>query len=410
MKVRINILTCLFFLVCSYSFGQIEEYNFKRELRGISNQWHTITLPDEVFGKVSQDLNDIRIFGVTEKKDTIEAPYLLRIANKESVSSNEVVFKTLNTSYNDNGYYFTFEIPTSEPVNRIKLDFSQKNFDWRIKLEGSQNQKDWYTITDNYRVLSIKNNRTDFQFTELTFPSSKYRYFRVLIKSKEKPYLSVASITQNEIKEGTFRNYKIKNFDIKENRKSKQTEIDVELKMPVPISHLKIVVSDTFDYYRPITIKYLSDSVKTEKGWLYNYRTLTSGTLNSIEKSGFNFKSTTIQKLKIVIHNGANQPLEIDEIQVKGYLHELVARFTEKATYFLTYGNQSVSKPNYDINHFANKIPNSLTKLELGEELILDKEETIVAEPLFKNKAWLWAVMSFIILLLGWFSLKMIRK
>jgi hypothetical protein len=29
--------------------------------------------------------------------------------------------------------------------------------------------------------------------------------------------------------------------------------------------------------------------------------------------------------------------------------------------------------------------------------------------PLFKNKAWLWAIMIIIILILGWFSVRMLK-
>lgn len=409
MKTIIKILSILFILHCSFSYGQIEQYNFKRELKGISEQWHKIILPDEVYGKVSQELTDIRIFGITAGNDTVEAPYLLRLAT-EKISSKEVAFKTLNASHNDKGHYFTFEIPTTEPINQIKLDFKQKNFDWHIKLEGSQNQGDWFTVIENYRILSIKNEITDFQFTKLSFPSSKYRYFRMLIDSKEKPELSAASIAQHKITDGTFRNYTLRKFDIKENKETKQTEIDIELQMPVPVSHLKVDIKDTFDYYRPFTIKYLTDSIKTEQGWKYNYNTLTSGTLNSIEKNEFKFSSTTVQRLKIFIHNQDNQPLTIDTLQVKGYVHELLARFTEEATYFLTYGNKAAARPHYDIDRFTDKVSVTLTALDLGNELTIEKEEVPVTDPLFKNKTWLWTIMTVIILLLGWFSVKMIRK
>lgn len=409
MKLRIRLLICLLFIVCSISYGQIEKYSYQRELKGISAQWHKIILPNELFGKISQDLSDVRIFGITTENDTIEAPYLLQLAT-EKTSSKQVAFEIRNTSYNDKGYYFTFEIPSTEPINQIKLNFSQKNFDWLIQLEGSQNQLDWYTVVDNYRILSIENELTDFQFTKLKFPSSKYRYFRIHIDSKEKPELTLASIAQMETTDGKFRNYTNKKFDINENRETKQTEIDIELKLPVPISNLKIDVKDSFDYYRPVSIKHLADSIKTEKGWKYNYNTLTSGTLNSIEKNEFKFVSTTVQKLKIYIHNQDNQPLTIDTIQVKGYEHELIARFTEQADYFFTYGNKLAAKPHYDINRFTDKIPINLSALDMGKELIIDKEETLSIEPLFENKTWLWIIMCLIMVLLGWFSVKMIRK
>ena len=409
MRLRIKITVFLFLLAFSYSHGQMQEYSNKRELKGINKQWHKIVLPNDIFEKVSPDLSDIRIFGITASNDTIEAPYLLRTMT-DKLSSKEAVFKTLNTSHNDKDSFFTFEIPSIETINQIKLEFEQQNFDWQLKLEGSQNQQEWFTIIGDYRILSIKNELTDFQFTKLNFPNSKYRFFRLLIDSKEKPDLESVSITQQTITEGVFRDYPLNKTVTQENKQTKQTIIDIELQSPVPVSYIKINAINSFDYYRPFTIKYLSDSIKTEQGWKYNYRTLTSGILNSFEKNEFKTNSLTIQKLKIIIHNQDNQPLTLDKIQIKGYVHELVARFTEPAVYFLTYGKNKAVKAHYDIDRFADKIPKTMTVVELGNELTIEKEEVTVTDPLFKNKNWLWTIMTLIILLLGWFTVKMIRK
>lgn len=410
MKHPISISCLLVFLgVCSFSYGQLDEYNYKREVDGISDPWHKIILPNELFGKTSQDLRDIRVFGITEKNDTIEAPYLLRLTT-DKISRKDVAFTLINTSSNEKGYYFTLEIPDKEPINQMELDFGQENFDWRITLEGSQDQREWFRVIENYRILSIKNDQTDFQFTKVTFPSSKYRFFRLLVKSSEKPQLRVASIVQKEVTTGSFRKHKVQKINIKENKQSKVTELDIDLQMPVRASLIEIAVSDTFDYYRPVRLKYLADSFKTEQGWKYNYNTLLKGTLNSMEENEFHFSNTTVQKLKLFIDNQDNQALAIEAIKVKGYEHELITRFTEQADYFLAYGNKNARRANYDIVRFADNIPDELREVELGEELRIEKEEPPVKEPLFKNKIWLWIIMTVIIILLGWFSIKMIRK
>ena len=41
---------------------------------------------------------------------------------------------------------------------------------------------------------------------------------------------------------------------------------------------------------------------------------------------------------------------------------------------------------------------------------MIEKEEVKEVTPLFEDKAWLWVIMIVIIALLGWFSLKMIKK
>ena len=407
LKNNISILILLFF--CSFSYGQINQYNYKRELQGITTQWHKIILPEEIFGKVSPNLFDIRIYGITASNDTIEASYMLQL-KKEKIVDTDVNFKLLNSSYNENGYYFTLEVPTESAINELKLDFTQQNFDWKINLEGSQNQQEWFTIVKDYRILSIKNSETNFQFTKVIVPTSKYRFFRLLIKSDEKPGLSIAKIAHSETTNGNFNKYTIENIKTVQQKEQQLTQLEIDLKSPVPVSSIKINVKDNFDFYRPITIEYLADSIKTEKGWKYQYEFLTLGTINSIEKNEFRFESTILQKLKISIYNHDNKPLTIDTITANGYVHELIVRFTEPATYFLTYGNKNALKPSYDIERFTLKIPNNLIPLNLGKEQTIDKKEVFEKEPLFKNKNWLWAVMVVIILVLGWFSVKMIKS
>ena len=409
MRLSIKILAVLLLLSCAHAHGQMKDYSFKRELKGVSEQWHRIVLPDDIFGNVSPSLYDIRVFGITASQDTVEAPYLLRLATDQT-SETQIAFKTLNVSHDEKGHYFTFEIPTAAPVNQIKLDFKQQNFDWKVRLEGSQDQNEWFTIADDYRIVSIKNNLTDYQFTKLAFPQSKYRFYRLLIQSEKQPKLMAAHVTKHESTEGTYRNYPVRTFDVKENTKTKQTEIDIALAWPVPVSRLKILVSDTFDYYRPVTIQYLADSFQTAKGWKYHYGTLATGILNSIDEDAFKLNSTITERLRILIHNQDNAPLTIDTVRVKGYAHELVVRYTQEATYYLAYGKKNAAKPHYDIDHFADKIPTALTAIALGEEQVIEKENERTTTPLFQNKAWLWAAMAIIILILGWFSVKMMKS
>ena len=69
-----------------------------------------------------------------------------------------------------------------------------------------------------------------------------------------------------------------------------------------------------------------------------------------------------------------------------------------------------ISKPNYDILEFHERIPENIAELKLGDEKqILKDTNTGRKTPLFQRKVWLWAIMAVIILVLGWFSLKMIR-
>lgn len=407
--IILSLTNLLLVIQGTFVYGQKAHYSYKRELKGVSDQWHRIVLPDDVFGKISVDFTDIRIFGIKPNQDTIEVPYLLRVAN-EQIISKDIPFKVTNTSHNANGYYFTFEVPANELINQVNLSFNQENFDWRIKLEGSQDQKDWFTILEDYRILSIRNEETDYQFTKLVFPESKYHYLRLAMDSSVKPELSSARLERQEVSKGRFQSFTIRKMEVRESKETKQTEVEITLPMPVPVSYVKIGVAESFDYYRMLTVKYLADSIRTEKGWRYNYITATSGTLNSVEPNEFVFKSITTQKLKVLIDNQDNEPLTIDTFQVMGPEHELMARFTESADFYLVYGNNNAVRPNYDIERFASRIPSTIKEVTLGEETIQEKAKESGVEPLFMNKVWLWVVMGIIMVVIGGFSFKMMRS
>ena len=406
MKYKIALL---FLCLYSFSIAQVTGYGYKRALTGITDKWHCINLPDDIFRKVQQELSDIRIIGVSKSNDTIEVPYMLRVST-DKVTPKELTFSLINQSKNTGGYYYTLELNKENSINEIHPDFKQDNFDWKVKVEGSQNQKEWYSIIDNYRILSIKNSLTDYKFTTINFPTAKFRFFRLHVKSNNDPELLSTKIQLNDSISGMYRNYLVNAISTHNDKTGKQTIIEVKLKNAVPVSFLKIAVINTNDYYRPVTIQYLTDSTKSPKGWIYNFNTLAVGTLNSLEKNEFKFNSTTLQRLKILIDNQDNAALAIQSVSVKGFEHQLIARFDTGGTYYLIYGNKNAVKPNYEIEHFSDKIPENLGALEIGNEQVIKNEVDVNSQAPFQNKLWLWVIMGLIILILGWFSLKMIEK
>lgn len=405
-KTRFNLLILLLFT--TLSFAQLDTYNYKMEIKGISEQWHSLIIPNDVFAVASNSLDDIRIYGI-DMNDTIEAPFFINVPSDKKIS-NAIAYKILNESKLQNKYFFTFEIPKEESINEIKLDFNNKNFDWKVVLQASQDQSEWFTVLEDYRILSIINEQTDYTFSQLNIPPSKYRYYRISILSEVKPELGMVSIVMEEKSAIRYQDFKDFSMNTTEEKENQTTDILIDLDQRRPISFLKLNVADTYDYYRPISIEYASDSVKSEKGWRYRYHTLSHGTLNSIEKNEFTFPSTLAKKLKITIQNHDNQPLEISGAKVQGKEHKIVARFNKKGAYYLTYGKEYARKPNYDIKKSVSKIPKTLTNLSLGNELRIPKKVKEAKRPIFENKLWLWGIMGLIILVLGFFTLKMMSK
>jgi hypothetical protein len=206
-----------------------------------------------------------------------------------------------------------------------------------------------------------------------------------------------------------LKQYDLENQSIINDKINKKTIIDVTIKNYSPVSNVAVFVKDRTDYYRPFTVKYLSDSVHFEKGWKYKFALLTSGMLNSMEKNTFECTPAVFKKMSIVIENNDNQPLKIDSVLVYGPIYSLIARFDRQdIPYYLYYGNQSIGSPQYDITFF--KTPQSITPVTPDTEEILLSDKSSGVTPLFQNKIWLWAILLLVILLLGWFGFKMISN
>ncbi|CAZ97108.1 MULTISPECIES: DUF3999 family protein [Zobellia] len=406
MKVKMKLLVfigCWF--GCSFAFGQLPKYEHRQELKNITEQWHKISLPLSVLDRSNPDLSDIRIYGLTEN-DTLEAPYVLNIGSGKH-TKQKVDFNLLNTVSNANGFYYTYEIPTTESINELELEFDTDNFNWMVDLEGSQNQNDWFRILEDYRILSIKTGQTDYQHTTLTFPSSQYKYYRLLIKSHKSPKLTRTKLNLDSSLKAIYDSYPVTFMNI--DQKDKKTIIDIDLNQSLPLSFLRLNLKETVDYYRPVTVKYVQDSIQTEKGLKYRYKELYRGTLTSIDTTGFKFNSTKAQKLRVIIENNDNRPLQVEGANIKGYRHELIARFDDKAKYYLAYGNKKARAPKYDIINIASQIPDDAPLLALGKVEHTPKAKK-TNRALLENKLWLWMVMGFVIVVLGWFTLRMMAK
>lgn len=408
LKLKINLFTLLL-LCATIANAQTNTYKFKRSITGVNSVWHKMALPNDLYKKANAGFEDLRIFGINGK-DTLEVPYLLK-QRADKVTTNDIAFKQINQSTNPNGYYYTFQSPGINLINQINLAFKQENFDWKVNLEGSNDNKEWFSLLTDYRILSIKNNDTDYHFTKLNFPDSKYQYFRIAVKSPVQPELLEAKISKTDTVKGTYQEVKYQSFDLKNDVSKKETIINVTLANPVPLSNLRLNAQSDFDFYRSIKIEYATDGFKTDKGIQYNYANLYEGTISSLEEPAFNFANTITSRLKITIQNNDNKPLRLNILQLKGNIYEIIARFDEpKDEYALYYGNEKATGPLYEIEKFESKIPNNLTSVNIGTEQRNPAYSIKTEKPLFENKAWLWVLMAVIIALLGWFSFKMLRN
>src|SRR5215217_5081130 len=384
MNLKLKNKLFLSMTLCAFiAHAQTDQHKFRRPLSDVREKWHKLQIPSDLYKNGVTGFEDIRILGIKEK-DTIEVPYLVK-SRTDQINNTEVNFKLINQSANNDGYYYTFQSPGGlNTINEIDLKFKQDNFDWTARLQGSNDNKEWFSILKDYRILSIKNNNTDYQFSKLNFPNSKYVYFRLNLKSPVQPQLISANISETDTIKGVYQEIKYNSYRSRNDASAKESIIDIGFQEPFPVSYLKVNVQSAYDFYRSMKIEYVTDSFSTDKGMQYNYSPLYQGTITSLQKSVFQFNNTITARLRITIQNNNNMPLAITSVEVKGNIYEIIARFDKPGyTYALYYGSKSAYAPDYEIKNFEDQIPAQLKPIKIGMEENNPSYALKISRPLF---------------------------
>lgn len=394
-------------------------YSYKRkiEFQNTPLKWKSVTIPNELYDKTKSDLSDIRIFNFVGK-DTIEVPFVISINDYNP--NDPIKPKIINQTKTDSGFYFTLENTNQvSNISEIKLQFANENFDWKLDLQGSNNQNEWFTILEDYRILAIKNPQTDYRFENLSFQNTKYKYYRIFVKTQDELVLKSAFLNAPIKGVPDLKTHKITDFLIESNKKNKNTIIEFSTKTKLPVHSINIKVNEKNSFYRNFNVEFLVDSIQTEKGWKKHYQHLFSGRLSSSETAltKEDFPPLTLnnqivaQSYRITIENQDNAPLNIQYIELQSLIHSIYFEATQTSDYFVFYGNKDSKAPKYDLEKFYDKIINEpKAEATLSNEILIPKKEEIKSKPLFESNYWLWGIMILIIVILGYFSIKMLSK
>jgi Protein of unknown function (DUF3999) len=388
-------------------YGQRQDYQYKRKIQAVENSgWYGIHLPADIFEHVTEDFSDLRIMKISGS-DTTEIPYLLKV--REAISTTKTInFKEVNKSKRDGKTYVTFQVPDGRTVNHAVFNFEEDNYDASVTIEGSQDQKQWFTITEKQRVVSLQKAGIEFASRDISFPPTNYQFLRATIQGTPVTFVS-ASFEEAVVKNGVVHAVDLK-WKTTEKKSDKQTIIDLTFTNVEPADQLSIVVDQATDYYRTYSMEVLTDSFKTEKGYRRNYTTLQSGYLTSIRKNDLVFPLTKTKQLRLTIFNADNAPLKIKTITASRPAIAIVGDFSGSNDYHLFYGNTALAAPSYDLVHFQDKVPDLLVLLSLGKEIPIDDNKATPQTPLFENPVWIWSIIGLMMLVLGFFTLRMIRS
>jgi hypothetical protein len=369
--------------------------------------YHRILLSPEITSKLNAQFFDIRLY---DSKKT-EIPYVLHKEQRRNEQDLFVEYPVLEKRHFRNPDYSRLVIhnPDKNKINNIVLRIKNADVRKRLKLNASNDRKNWYVLKDNYYYNSIVNNESTSEIRVLDFPLSDYEYYELLI---EDYFDNPINILQAGYYNRVVENGKYTKLD---NIKYLTKEIHKETIIAIPtngnyIDEISFDI-DSPKYYLRESEVYVPYAGTGRNKAVSSQKTISTFNLISNSRNTILLDNLKEDTLYIRIKNNDDAPLKIRNIHFYQLNKYLTAELNSGQRYDLLYSDTNATKPNYDLKYFADSITNSLKILGTHSPEKISKTDTAKNESGFSlEKYWLWIVIVGIAALLLYMSMNMVKE
>ncbi|MCU0419534.1 MAG: DUF3999 family protein [Cyclobacteriaceae bacterium] len=365
--------------------------------------WYAISLVPDMLAHLPADFSDLRIR--LSDRDSTDIPYLIKV-DDDAPATDYVTLRPVNISRKNGVLFFTVKLARDQPVNRAFLSFDEENWDARVTVEGSHDEKDWFQLTRDKRILSISEQAISYRSTQVEWPWSRFDYLRFAIAADKPLTLKEVSFVWQEKNRGHYTNFTAP-IALKTNQK--QSVAKINLGAPSLVSKFAIAAPPGQKFYRTYRLERVTDSSQTEQGWIYYTEPLHTGVMTSYQTDTVHLAPTLCHMLQLTVYNDDNPPLAVRSVTFWSPRVRAIA-YLPPGDYRIMYGNRSLRAPQYDVSHFERELPADIPVLQAGPAEELKKEQQQAARPWFQNPRWLWGILLAVATLLGYFTVRLLRK
>ena len=384
-----------------------------------------LTLTPEIYNAARPDLADIRLVDA----DTEQVPYVLA-RPKDITQSVKYSPAIINRSTNeDKAAMVTLDFGKQVVKNRIEVQTGGNNFRRAVRVEGSNDNIEFFTVVDTAYVFAITPRR---RFSRIDLPANDYRYLRISVapmaEETESPIIDNVQASKYESKLAKRQPVKMSQLEHSEDEKSKSSIYIYDLAYrQLPITEIELEVADDA-FYRYVTLEGRDTTTrkvpiasednrqrfrKVEVEW----KRIISGTIyrypdasgKKCEKLTLSISTgTRVYKfLRLIISNYDDRPLTLSLTSAKMIAHNIVFESQDNFAPLLYVGSQSAGMPHYDLSRLLTRPLQVQAKVaNLGD--ITDNPLFGQAEPkplawTEKHKVLLWIIMGAVVAVLGAF-------
>ncbi|MEP7376664.1 MAG: hypothetical protein ABI675_24920 [Chitinophagaceae bacterium] len=393
-KKKTNILLTAFLFLSLHSISQ---FHYAALLDTVKTTgFYNIPITPELSSYLKTDLSDLRI--IDGKKQPVAfisdipsarkaiLPVLLHqeIIKKETIDS-----KTILEIAN----------PGKSELSNFIIELKSAAAERIASLSGSDDKVNWFAILDSLLLHKSGEYNNTSHSQRINFPPGNYKYFRLTISNDKKEALNIVNVTSFDISPSIDINQFF--FDnpapsLSQTDSGRYSLVKIINDKPYHISRIKLNISGPWFYKRQAK---LFTEMKPGLQETWNSNSHIALTLSSDEFSPYFIPFLKSKVLYLLIENGDNSPLKIDSIATAQVKRRVIAQLEKGSIYSLLLDNPGAIAPDYDLQHFRERIPDN-SVINIKNIIALPQPETITSKKQ-TGKWWIWPAIIFIALLLA---------
>ncbi|MEK7066585.1 MAG: DUF3999 family protein, partial [Patescibacteria group bacterium] len=306
-------------------------------------------IPSEAFQNLNQNLSDLRIVS-----GETEVPFVLaREGEKDYLSDIPATIFNIS-SVQGASTSFIVDIGKSGTFhNRVTIETSSENFKRDVKVEGSDDQKNWGVLNQDGQIFDYTYREGGYinsKWMSVEYPQSTFRYLHVTIFDRgEVPLKIIGGNIQSRQKSPAKEVSYPSTFEQNTNSGEKATDLIVDIGVSgAPHSHGELITGAT-NFSRAIVVSESADKM--------SWKVLGNGYIFSISTPEFTGKNLSFsypesrkRYLKISILNHDDQPITISGANIFGVIRKVLFKFETGKEYSVYLGNPKAKAGEYDLS------------------------------------------------------------
>jgi len=398
---------------------------------GISEYGGLILTP-EVYDAARLDMTDIRLVDAGGK----QVPYVLA-KPKDITERRKYQLAVINRSTSaDRAAMVTLDFGKQVVKNSVEVETRGNNFRRAVKVEGSNDNIEFFTLVERAYVFAISYNR---RFEQVDLPANDYRYLRISVlpmaEGEKSPVINEVRAFKTDRELAKRQPIEMVRVEHREDEKSSSSIYVYDLAYRrLPISEIELDIADD-SFYRYVTLegrdaatrKVKLDSEdnrqrfrEVEVSWeriisdaIYRYTTAEG---KKWEKLVLRLPSEgrVYRYLKITINNYDDKPVTVKSASAKMITHKIVFAAGDSAAATLYVGSESARPPRYDLKQRLNhplQVKTRVAKLSnITDNPLFGQAEEKPAAWTEKHKVLLLIILVAMVLVMGGFILKSFKS